>query len=157
VLVLVPTYSWQAANRYDGDLDGRPDAPPMPLRLGRPLPGIAEAGLASLARRLAPLAARHRAFGAITDATVETNGIPSTARVVVLAGLDVWTPGLARRLDRFAARGGRILLLDGPARTRARRADGTLVDLRPAGWQPAGPGVLRRVAPALRGVVGPTS
>jgi hypothetical protein len=155
VLVVVPTYTWQTANRYDGDLDGVPDAPPGPVRLGRPVPGV-EARLALLARGIAPLAARDPVFGAITDAAAETAGIPDTARVLALSGLEVWTDGLVGRLERFRARGGRVLLLDGRAGTRARRVGGTLVEHVAGDWRPSGPRVYRRVGPALRGVVGRT-
>jgi len=154
VLVVVPTYSWQAANRYDGDLDGAPDVPPEPLRLGRPLSRVAEAGLTTLTARLRPLAARHPGFGSITDAALETAGVPGTAQVIVLAGLVVWTPRLVSRLERFRAGGGRILLLDEGARTRARRVGSTLVELAPSPWRPDGTRIYRRVLPALEDVVG---
>ena len=154
VLVLVPTYTWQARNGYDEDGDGRPDVPPGPLALTRPLGANGRRALDRLVRTIAPLTARVPRPGAVTDARVEAAGVPRTARVLVLANEAVWTAGLRARLEAFRRRGGRIVLLGERPTQRADRRSRTLVGLHDEAWRPTGARVFGRVGPALRGVAG---
>jgi hypothetical protein len=150
VLVVAPSYTWQARNGYDADADGRPDLPPAPLRLDRPLGLGGERAARRLATAVAPVTAALPVAGAITDRALEERGVPAGARLLVLAGLQVWTPALRERVAAFRARGGRLLLLGGPPGTRAERRDDVLVVRDASRWEPRGVGVFRRPAPALR-------
>ena len=136
VLVMEPLYSWQSVNPTDADLSGFPDEPPAPLTLGRPFaPGI-EAEIAIISRTVA---ATHRSgirtVGAITDQAIEAQGLPRSARVLIITDAPVWTPGLLARLRAFVARGGQVVLLDSVSLSRKAMLSGNALTI--IGQQPA--------------------
>ncbi|MDX6377848.1 MAG: hypothetical protein QOE98_2151 [Gaiellaceae bacterium] len=125
-LVVLPTYTWQLANPYDADGDGFPDVAPNPLALDRPLGDGARVGLEELLRLAGPAMAAAGRSGAITDERVEEEGIPKAARLLLVPGMHVWSPGLRDRLRTFVARGGRVALISSPLDRRALR-DGNAI------------------------------
>ncbi len=127
ILVVLPTFTWQAANTADGDLDGLPDSPPQPLRLDRPLAGGARAVLDALLTSAGPALAAAGRSGAITDSRLEASGVPRAARLLVVPEMRVWTPRLIAVLQTFARRGGRIALIASPLDRRGERVRNTLV------------------------------
>ncbi|PHX80763.1 MAG: hypothetical protein CK540_06120 [Thermoleophilia bacterium] len=119
VLVMEPLYSWQASNPSDADLSGFPDVPPAPLTLDRPFAAGIDTELAALGRTVAATQRSGvRTVGAITDQTIESRGLPRSARILVIANAPVWTAGLMVRLRRFVARGGQVVILDSTSLTR---------------------------------------
>lgn len=133
VLLMVPLYSWQAANPTDGDGDGFPDVPPQPLGLDRTFDDAIRDEIAGLARIEARTANGLRSsLGAITDRAIENRGVPRGTRLVVIADAPVWTSGLVERLRRFGARGGRVLILDQRSLRRAAARNGDAIVLGPA-------------------------
>ncbi len=138
VAVLVPLYTWQAANPADADLSGFPDVPPGPLDLDRPLPPEATQAMASLGRTATGLRrGLATGVGAVTDAAVEDRGVPRGVRVLAVAGASVWTDGLLARLAAFQRRGGTLLVLGDDAFTRAATRSGNGIT------------IVRRTTPAL--------
>lgn len=128
--ILVPLYTWQAANPADADLSGFPDVPPAPLDLDRPLPLEATNAMASLGRTVVGLRrGLGTGVGAVTDAAVERGGVPRGVRVLAVAGATVWTPGLRARLAAFQRRGGTLLVLGDEAFTRAATRSGNGITL----------------------------
>lgn len=125
ILVVAPTYTWQYHNRYDAAGDGFPDIAPAPLSLARPIPNLAPQ-LPAFETAAIPVIARRPGAGAITDRRIEVAGVPSTARVVVLAELEVWTAGLRDQLLRFTSRGGRVLVVGRTPERPATRSGSTI-------------------------------
>jgi hypothetical protein len=105
----VPTYSWALRNPYDADGDGYPDARAGEVSLAWPWDPATRGRLERLGRVLAPVV-EPGAYGAITDAELETQGLPQGTDTVVLAHVRAWSDGLATRLRAFADGGGRIVL-----------------------------------------------
>jgi hypothetical protein len=118
-VLVVPTYTWQWRNTYDAGLDGFPDAPPAALSLDRPLGDAGRRELDQLLRDAAPFARSTRPWGAVTDERLESAGVPSRARELVIVGERVWTPGLLDRLRVFLRHRGRIVLIASPLDRRA--------------------------------------
>jgi hypothetical protein len=132
VLVVVPTYTWQAANPYDGDGDGLPDVTLGRQSLARPLGDLAGADIDALAGAARHVLGARRPAGAITDQALEDLGVARSVRTLVLVGVDVWTPGLVARLKAFRARGGRIQLIGSPlGQPAARDGDAIIVSATP--------------------------
>jgi hypothetical protein len=130
VLVMAPTYSWQAANPADADLSGFPDVPPQPLALDRPYGDGIEAGLAGIGGVVTAVATgTERRVGSIADAAIERRGVPRGTRLVVIADAPVWTPGLLRALERFRSRGGLVLALDDASLVRRAERAGDAITL----------------------------
>ena len=125
-LIVVPTYTWQWHNDYDAAGDGFPDVAPSPQSLTRPLGAAGRADLQALLTTTAPLGPERSLRGAISDKRIEDLGIPRTARVLVLADEEVWTPGLVARLASFRRRHGRIIIVNSPLDRLATRAGDTI-------------------------------
>jgi hypothetical protein len=147
-VAVVPTYTWQVANDYDGDGDGFPDAPPQPLLLNRPLDAGAQ--LRRLARDLRPLLAAHASYGAQTDESFQAHGAPRGTRILVLVDAEAWTPAMAARVRAFAARGGLVVLLHSPLASRVARVGEALVAHGVTQAMPLPHRVFRSYAAALR-------
>jgi hypothetical protein len=124
-LLVVPSYTWQAANAYDAAADGFPDVPPAPLGLDRPLPDAADAVRGLIADAAGPLR-RHPRYGAITDAELEA-GVPSQVRLLVVAGMQVWTTGFRRAVRQFTRSGGRVVYAASPLDRLGTVTGGALV------------------------------
>jgi hypothetical protein len=120
-LVVLPTYTWQLANPYDAAGDGFPDTAPAPQSLDRPLGEGARIGLEEMLRLAGPAMGAAGRSGAITDRRIEEQGIPRAARLLLVPGMQVWSPGLRDRLRTFIARGGRVALISSPLDRRALR------------------------------------
>jgi hypothetical protein len=120
VLLMLPLYSWQAQNPYDAALDGFPDTPPGPLGLDRPIGNLA-ALLGVLRSHTRRLVAAAPLVGAVTDAIVDTHGLPRTARIVIISDERVYTVRLVRQLAAFARRGGVIVVVAAALSTPATR------------------------------------
>lgn len=120
-LVVLPTYTWQLANPYDANGDGFPDVAPNPQALDRPLGDGARVGLEELLRLAGPAMAAAGRSGAITDQRIEEEGIPKAAKLLLVPGMRVWSPGLRDRLRTFVKRGGRVALISSPLDRRALR------------------------------------
>jgi hypothetical protein len=108
-LVVVPTYSWALRNPYDADGDGYPDARSGTTSLAWPYDAATRGRLERLGRVLAPVV-EPGAYGAITDADLETAGVPAGTRTLVLAHVRGWTDALAERLRAFQEDGGEVVL-----------------------------------------------
>ncbi len=138
VLVMAPTYSWQAANPADADLSGFPDVPPQPLALDRPYGDGIETALAGLGGVVTAVATgTERRVGAIADGAIERRGVPRGTRLVAIADAPVWTPGLMRALKRFRARGGLVVVLDDTSLVRRAERDGAAITLDGGPDEPA--------------------
>jgi hypothetical protein len=135
-LVVLPTYTWQLANPYDADGDGFPDVAPATQGLDRPLGDGARVALEELLRLAGPAISAAGRSGAITDQRIEDRGIPKTVRLLIVPGMQVWSPGLRDRLRAFVTRGGRVALISSPLDRRALR-DGTAIVVAD-GTSPAG-------------------
>ncbi len=143
IKLMMPIYSWQAANPSDADLSGFPDTPPAPLALDRPFTDLIEQQIAALARAGSAVRAElDRPLGAISDQAIEQRGVPRGTRLLVIAGAPVWTEELVSRLERFVSRGGQILILDTTSFSRQAERTGNAITI----VGPARPD-LTRVAP----------
>ena len=108
-LVVVPTYSWALRNTYDGNGDGYPDVRSGPASLAWPWDPATKGRLERLGRVLAPVV-EAGTYGAVTDAQLESDGVPAGTKRLVLAHVRAWTDGLAERLRTFQAGGGEVVL-----------------------------------------------
>ena len=108
-LVVVPTYSWALRNTYDGDGDGYPDVRTGAASLAWPWDPATRGRLERLGRVLEPVV-QPGTYGAITDAQLETDGVPAGTTRLVLAHVRAWTDGLAERLRTFESGGGEVVL-----------------------------------------------
>jgi hypothetical protein len=108
-LVVVPTYSWALRNTYDGNGDGYPDVRSGTASLAWPWDPATKGRLERLGRVLEPVL-RPGAYGAITDAQLDSDGVPAGTKRLVLAHVRAWTDGLADRLRAFQDGGGELVL-----------------------------------------------
>ena len=149
-VVVVPSYTWQFANPYDGNGDGLADVAPESQSLARPLVD-GERQIANLIDDLAAFRAWQPNFGAATDRFIEDNGIPATVRLLVIAGQRAYTAGFVRRVNAFEARGGNVLVLGPwPDRPAVRTPDAISVRPIHAKMPISRKRVYRRVLPAVR-------
>jgi flagellar hook capping protein FlgD len=148
-LVVLPTYTWQLGNPYDADADGFPDLAPAPLGLDRPVGSIARDGLDQVLRLSGGAMAAAGRTGAITDQQVDQAGVPSSARLLLVPAMRVWTRGLVARLRAFLRRGGHVALIEAPLDRRGVRSGGELTVA--GGHAPVAlPGATRGRAAAVR-------
>jgi hypothetical protein len=137
-LVVLPALTWQGLNPVDDTGDGLPATLTSggPIRLSRPLAHGLPSGFAGEAALLGYLDKIHRAYQLTTDLGLVDGVGPrlTAARMVVLAGTEMWLPAsVAAALRSYVSGGGHVVSfgLDSLRRSVTVRG-GRAVDPSPA-------------------------